>query len=274
KPPCLGGARCGSGAGKRSSAVHTGCPARCGGTGCPRRALRAAGRRRSGGGAAASGRAGACAASGSCPCTPYPRDRGRRLRRGPAPAGPGCRAGCSALGTAPAAPAKPAPFAPPGPRPPGGAALRKRFAPSRLHLISAAVICYYAPCRYHSVRGARPFCPGRLALRRTWAPGGAAGRGGALVDVSIRMARPREAGVVHRILMEAYAPYRGKVVPPLKVFESTPASIAVDIRTRRHAHALAFIGTTPVGTVRCTPGRNGQGERRWTLSRLAVLPEY
>ncbi|HEY8495452.1 MAG TPA: GNAT family N-acetyltransferase [Limnochordales bacterium] len=94
------------------------------------------------------------------------------------------------------------------------------------------------------------------------------------MDVSIRMARPREAGIVHRILMEAYAPYRDKVVPPLKVFSSTPASIAVDIRTRRHAHALAFIGTTPVGTVRCTPGRNGHGERRWTLSRLAVLPEY
>src|SRR5690606_40580090 len=44
--------------------------------------------------------------------------------------------------------------------------------------------------------------------------------------------------------------------------------------SRRHAHALACIGTTPVGTVRCTPGRNGHGERRWTLSRLAVLPEY
>ncbi len=94
------------------------------------------------------------------------------------------------------------------------------------------------------------------------------------MDVVIRMARPREAAIVHRILMEAYAPYRGKVVPPLKVFDSTPTSIALDIRSRRHGHALAWLGGTPVGTVRCTPGRNGEGQRRWTLSRLAVLPEY
>ncbi|HLT59520.1 MAG TPA: GNAT family N-acetyltransferase [Limnochordales bacterium] len=94
------------------------------------------------------------------------------------------------------------------------------------------------------------------------------------MDVVIRLARPREAAIVHRILMEAYAPYRGKVVPPLKVFQSTPASIAMDIRTRRHAHALAFVGSTPVGTVRCTPERGSNGQRRWTLSRLAVLPEY
>ena len=94
------------------------------------------------------------------------------------------------------------------------------------------------------------------------------------MDVVIRLARPREAAIVHRILMEAYAPYRGKVVPPLKVFQSTPASIAMDIRTRRHAHALAFVGSTPVGTVRCTPERGSNGQRRWTLSRLAVLPEF
>src|SRR5690606_31973960 len=94
------------------------------------------------------------------------------------------------------------------------------------------------------------------------------------LDLRIRLARPSEAAIVYRILMEAYAPYRGKVMPPLKVFRSTPASIALDIRTRRHAHALAFVGSTPVGTVRSTPERNGNGELRWTLSRLAVLPEY
>lgn len=94
------------------------------------------------------------------------------------------------------------------------------------------------------------------------------------MDLRIRLARPSEAAIVYRILMEAYAPYRGKVMPPLKVFRSTPASIALDIRTRRHAHALAFVGSTPVGTVRSTPERNGNGELRWTLSRLAVLPEY
>jgi len=87
------------------------------------------------------------------------------------------------------------------------------------------------------------------------------------------MARPRDAAIVHRILMEAYAPYRGHVVPPLKVFQSTPASIALDIRTRRHGHALAYVGAIPVGTVRCTPERGDAG-RRWTLSRLAVLPDY
>ncbi|MBO8142269.1 MAG: GNAT family N-acetyltransferase [Firmicutes bacterium] len=94
------------------------------------------------------------------------------------------------------------------------------------------------------------------------------------MDVTIRLARPREAAIVHRILMEAYAGYRGRIVPPLKVFESTPLTIAADIRARRHAHALAFVGDEPVGTVRCTPWRSPNGQLRWTLSRLAVLPEF
>lgn len=92
--------------------------------------------------------------------------------------------------------------------------------------------------------------------------------------VKIRMARPTEATAVYRILMEAYAPYEGKIFPPFAVFQTGPSAIASHIRARRHKYALAFTGRKPVGTLRCTPVRNERGPTYWVLSRLAVLPSH
>lgn len=94
------------------------------------------------------------------------------------------------------------------------------------------------------------------------------------MDVIVRWARAKEATAVHRILAEAYKPYEGKIFPPFAVFTTGPEAIASHIRTRRHKYALAFIDRQPVGTLRCTPLRRDKQERRWILSRLAVLPDY
>lgn len=94
------------------------------------------------------------------------------------------------------------------------------------------------------------------------------------MDVTVRLAKAKEAIVVHRILAEAYARYEGKIFPPFGVFQTGPSSIAAHIRSRRHRYALAFVGKQSVGTMRCTPMRGDKEPKCWTLSRLAVLPEY
>lgn len=90
--------------------------------------------------------------------------------------------------------------------------------------------------------------------------------------IHIRFARPKEGAVVYRILMEAYAPYEGKIFPPFGVFQTAPSTIASHIRSRRHRYALAFADRQPVGTLRCTPVRSEKYGLYWVLSRLAVLP--
>lgn len=94
------------------------------------------------------------------------------------------------------------------------------------------------------------------------------------MDLTVRFARPKEAVAVHQILMDAFAPYEGKIKPPFKVFKSTPAGIAAGIRSRRHRYAVAVVDRMPVGTLRLTPMRCDRGSEYWLVSRLAVLPEY
>lgn len=91
------------------------------------------------------------------------------------------------------------------------------------------------------------------------------------------MARGKDAVAVHRILMDAFEPFRHDLVPPLLVFRSTAKSIAAGIRTGRHAYALARhkTGGVPAGTLRRTIVRGKHGNvRYWLLSRLAVAPEF
>lgn len=94
------------------------------------------------------------------------------------------------------------------------------------------------------------------------------------MDLTVRLARVKEAAAVHQILMEAFAPYEGKIMPPFKVFQSTPNRIAAGIRSRRHRYAVAVVERMPVGTLCCTPMRGDDGRDYWLLSRLAVAPEY
>lgn len=94
------------------------------------------------------------------------------------------------------------------------------------------------------------------------------------MDVTIRMAKAREATTVHRILAAAYAPYEGKIFPPFGVFQTGPTTIASHIKSRRHRYALAFAGGQPVGTMRCTPVRGEKQVKYWVMSRLAVLPSH
>lgn len=94
------------------------------------------------------------------------------------------------------------------------------------------------------------------------------------MDVTFRFARAKEAPVVHHVLMEAFAPYEGKIKPPFQVLKATPDSIAAGIRSRRHWYAVACVDDLPVGTLRATPKRSPRIGDYWLLSRLAVLPEY
>lgn len=94
------------------------------------------------------------------------------------------------------------------------------------------------------------------------------------MDLTVRFARAKEAVAVHRILMDAFAPYEGKIKPPFKVFKSTPDGIAAGIRKRRHRYAVAVVDRAPVGTLRLTPIRADRRCDYWLLSRLAVLPEF
>ena len=91
------------------------------------------------------------------------------------------------------------------------------------------------------------------------------------MDVDVRFARVKEARAVHRILMEAFGPYAGKVKPPFQVFQETPEGIAADMRRRRHRYAVALVEDVPVGTFRRVrpPAKRGP---YWLVSRLAVLP--
>lgn len=94
------------------------------------------------------------------------------------------------------------------------------------------------------------------------------------MDLTVRFARVKEAPAVHRILMDAFAPYEGKIHPPFKVFKSTPESIADGICKRRHRYAVALVDEIPVGTMRLTPKQCPRIGDYWLLSRLAVHPEY
>lgn len=94
------------------------------------------------------------------------------------------------------------------------------------------------------------------------------------MDLTVRFARVKEAAAVHQILMDAFAPYEGKIKPPFKVFKATPAGIAAGIRNRRHRYAIAVVDKVPVGTMRLTPKHCPRIGDYWLLSRLAVAPEY
>lgn len=94
------------------------------------------------------------------------------------------------------------------------------------------------------------------------------------MDVDVRFARVKEARAVHRILMEAFGPYAGKIKPPFQVFQETPEGIAADMRRRRHRYAVALVEDVPVGTFRLTSAHSAKRGPYWLVSRLAVLPEF
>lgn len=94
------------------------------------------------------------------------------------------------------------------------------------------------------------------------------------MDVTFRFARTKEAPAVHHILVEAFAPYAGRIYPPFQVLKATPEDIAEAIRSRCHWYAVACVDGLPVGTLCATPKRLPRGREYWLLSRLAVLPEY
>src|SRR5690606_22962756 len=94
------------------------------------------------------------------------------------------------------------------------------------------------------------------------------------MDVDVRFARVKEARAVHRILMEAFGPYAGKIKPPFQVFQETPEGIAADMRRRRHRYAVALVEDVPVGTFRLTSALSAARGRHCLLSRLAVPPDF
>jgi ribosomal protein S18 acetylase RimI-like enzyme len=84
--------------------------------------------------------------------------------------------------------------------------------------------------------------------------------------VSVRLVTARDAPLVRALMLAGFEQFREVLDPPSSAFRETDEDVAAAIG--RGGAAIAWLGQTPVGSIRFEP------EETWLyIGRLAVIPE-